>query len=111
MPAQLGPKVVVLNDNQEFYNDYKNYFVKEEGFKSYYVLPSKLIKQMDITFDYTTGHMAKLKNVNQNNHYNEIIALANGVRKKSKMKKKQPFLIWEVVIPNGYVLLRENFVI
>ncbi len=81
-------KIVVLNDNKEFYNEYKNYFVKSTGIKSYYILPSNLIKQMDIAFDCTTtGHMAKLKNINPNNHYNEIIALANGVREKIKNEK------------------------
>ena len=81
-------KLVVLNDNKEFYNEYKNYFVKSSDIKSYYILPSKLIKQMNISFDYTTGHMAKLKNKNHNNHYNEIIALANGVKKKIENEKE-----------------------
>ena len=82
-------KVVILNDNNEFYNEYKNYFVKSNGDKSYYIMPSKLLKQVDITFDcVTTGHMAKLKNINHNNHYNEIIALANGSSKKIENEKE-----------------------
>lgn len=57
------------------------YIVNEKDEKKYYILPSKLIKKLDIKFEKTCGHMGAniLKgNVNEN----EIIALANGCKNK-----------------------------
>jgi len=52
-----------------------NFFVKKEGENNYYILPSSMIKEMKLNFNGACGHMAKAST-------NEIIALANGSKKK-----------------------------
>lgn len=58
------------------------YFLKEENQKKYYILPSKFLKDLNISFEKTCGHMVgKWKIINDNQKTeNEIIALANGCK-------------------------------
>lgn len=51
--------------------------VKKTETKNYYVVPSKEVKNLNISFEKTCGHMGK----DDKNHENEIIALANGAKK------------------------------
>lgn len=48
---------------------------KTIGDRTYYILPSKLIKTLDLVFEKSCGHMT-----GTSQHENEIIALANGCR-------------------------------
>ncbi len=69
-------KLIVINENN-FYENYSEYFVKKDGEKSYYILPSSVIKSENLTeklnIKRSCGHMG-------NSDENEIIALANGVK-------------------------------
>lgn len=47
--------------------------------KNYYILPSKLLKTLDIEFEKTCGHMG-ISKCTENKCENEIIALANGCK-------------------------------
>ncbi len=49
----------------------KEYFIKSESNKNYYIIPSSLINKLNINIKKACGHMA-------NASENEIIALANG---------------------------------
>lgn len=60
---------------------YKDYFVKENNGLKYYILPSSMLKTMDIVFDKATGHMSKSLIKNQKDYENEVIALTQGFRK------------------------------
>lgn len=51
------------------------YFVQQVSGKNYYILPSKVLKTLDIKFEKSCGHMAGEV------HENEIIALAGGAMK------------------------------
>jgi hypothetical protein len=51
------------------------FLVESKNNKYYYILPSKLLKTLDIKFESTCGHMGG------DNHENEIIALAKGCEK------------------------------
>ncbi len=48
---------------------------KSVGDRNYYILPSKLIKTLDLKFEKCCGHMTGVEK-----HENEIIALANGCK-------------------------------
>ena len=69
-------KIIVINED-DFYENYSEYFVKKDGEKSYYILPSSVIKSENLTeklnIKRSCGHMG-------NSDENEIIALANGVK-------------------------------
>ena len=75
----------IITDSPDFEDEYL--FSKKEN-KYYYVLPSSVVKSLNIVPTRSCGHMA---NANEN----EIIALAKGAKKlkKSKKQKKLPFLI------------------
>ncbi len=60
---------------------YKDYFVKENNGLKYYILPSSMLKTMDIVFDKATGHMSKSLIKDQKDYENEVIALTQGFRK------------------------------
>ena len=60
----------VISNDKIFDNDF---FLKNFDGKNYYILPSKIIKEQNITPTRSCGHMA---NANEN----EIIALANGAK-------------------------------
>lgn len=51
----------------------KKYFIKSEGGRIYYIVPSNVIKSMKICPDSCCGHMS-------NSNENEIIALAHGAK-------------------------------
>lgn len=55
------------------------YFVESKSDKNYYIIPSKLIKTLNIDFEKACGHMGTLKTVTQK-FENEIVALANGCK-------------------------------
>ncbi len=52
----------------------KEYLVEEKNKRFYYVLPSSIVKSMDIIPDSCCGHMS-------NSNENEIVALAKGAKK------------------------------
>ncbi len=54
--------------------------VKKEENKNYYILPSKLLKKLDLRFEKACGHMGSIKSV-ANKAENEVIALAKGCEK------------------------------
>lgn len=56
------------------------YLKKESEGKKYYVLPSKILKTLDIGFERICGHMGLVKCL-ENKCENEIIALAKGCEK------------------------------
>lgn len=60
---------------------YKEYFVKEKDGLKYYILPSSLLKSMNIVFDKATGHMSQNLIKDKNDYENEVIALTQGFRK------------------------------
>lgn len=52
-----------------------NYFIKNNSGKNYYIIPSSVIKALNIIPDRSCGHMS-------NSSENEIIALARGCKRK-----------------------------
>lgn len=59
-----------------------SYKVKETDDKRYYILPSKIIKTLNIQFEKTCGHMGSKRRTGSDKQEteNEIIALANGCK-------------------------------
>ncbi len=60
---------------------YQNYLIKEENGLKYYILPSSLLKSLDIIFDKATGHMSQNLISDKKDYENEVIALTQGFRK------------------------------
>ena len=65
-------KIIEVNSNL-LYDDLKEFFIKKESDKSYYVLPSSMVKKLNFDIKRCCGHMG-------NSDENEIIALANGAK-------------------------------
>ena len=63
---------------------FSNYLLKTENAKNYYIIPSAILKQYDLTFDAMTGHMSEKFLGNKNNYTNEIIALTQGAKNIEK---------------------------
>ena len=63
---------IITNEDNIFS---KEYLVKQEEKRSYYIIPSSVIKSLNITPDRSCGHMS-------NSTENEIIALAKGCKGK-----------------------------
>ena len=61
----------IITTENEVFED--KYFIKSEGNKKYYIIPSNIIKSMDIKPNSCCGHMS-------NSNENEIIALAKGCK-------------------------------
>ena len=61
----------LITDSESFS---KEYLVEEKNKKFYYILPSSIVKSMNIIPDSCCGHMS-------NSNENEIVALAKGARK------------------------------
>lgn len=62
-------------EDAELQNVLGKFLVREQDNKNYYILPSKILKTLDINFEKTCGHMTGLQSSE-----NEIIALANGCK-------------------------------
>lgn len=61
----------LITDSESFS---KEYLVEEKNKKFYYILPSSIVKSMNIIPDSSCGHMS-------NSNENEIVALAKGAKK------------------------------
>lgn len=61
--------------------DLSPYKVNEDEFGSFYILPSKVLKTIDVRFDSATGHMVKDLMKDDASFTNEILALAYGAKK------------------------------
>lgn len=61
------------------YSKFAGYFVEKKDDKSFYVVPSAIIKNSDIKVEKCCGHMGTLKN-EAPAYENEIIALAQGCK-------------------------------
>ena len=61
----------LITDSESFL---KEYLVEEKNKKFYYILPSSIVKSMNIIPDSCCGHMS-------NSNENEIVALAKGAKK------------------------------
>lgn len=64
---------IIETDSDSLSDNLKDYLVKKEGGKSYYILPSSMIKSLKLDITRCCGHMG-------NSDENEIIALANGAK-------------------------------
>lgn len=64
---------IIETDSDSLSDNLKDYLVKKEGGKSYYILPSSMIKSLKLDIKRCCGHMG-------NSDENEIIALANGAK-------------------------------
>ena len=62
----------IITDEKQFDDEF---FIKQEGTLSYYILPSRIIKAQNIVPTRSCGHMS-------NASENEIIALAQGAKKR-----------------------------
>ena len=62
----------IITDEKQFDDEF---FIKQEGTLSYYILPSRIIKAQNIVPTRSCGHMS-------NASENEIIALAQGTKKR-----------------------------
>ena len=62
----------IITDEKQFDDEF---FIKQEGILSYYILPSRIIKAQNIVPTRSCGHMS-------NASENEIIALAQGAKKR-----------------------------
>ena len=62
----------IITDEKQFDDEF---FIKQEGTLSYYILPSRIIKSQNIVPTRSCGHMS-------NASENEIIALAQGAKKR-----------------------------
>ena len=62
----------IITDEKQFDDEF---FIKQEGNSSYYILPSRIIKAQNIVPTRSCGHMS-------NASENEIIALAQGAKKR-----------------------------
>lgn len=71
-------KIIDASDKMAKFQDY---LVKEENGLKYYILPSSLLKSLDITFDKATGHMSQNLIRDRKDYENEVIALTQGFRK------------------------------
>ena len=64
---------IIETDSDSLSDNLKDYLVKKDGGKSYYILPSSMIKSLKLDITRCCGHMG-------NSDENEIIALANGAK-------------------------------
>ena len=71
-------KIIDASDKMAKFQDY---LVKEENGLKYYILPSSLLKSLDIIFDKATGHMSQNLIRDRKDYENEVIALTQGFRK------------------------------
>lgn len=67
----------------------EKYLMLQKNNMNYYVIPSGLIKKMDIKPDFSCGHMA-------NASENEIIALAQGAKKNSEIQNANEAVILDL---------------
>ena len=63
----------IISDENSFSNEF---MVCKQNNRYYYIIPSSLIKKQNVVPDFSCGHMA-------NSSENEIIALAQGARKRN----------------------------
>ena len=63
-------KIIGVNNNIEILDDY---LIKKSETKNYYIIPSSLVKSLNLDITRCCGHMS-------NSDENEIIALANGCK-------------------------------
>ena len=73
--ADAGTTYTKIIAKNEELKEFSEFLVNEIGDKKYYILPSSKLKQSKIMPDKSCGHMFKSTE-------NEIIALANGIRKR-----------------------------
>lgn len=73
-------KIIELN-HSNLMSDCKEYLVKEDEYKKYYIMPSSNLKNIDFKFDRATGHMSKSLINDESDYENEIIALVQGFKK------------------------------
>ena len=64
---------IIETGSDSLSDNLKDYLVKKEGGKSYYILPSSMIKSLKLDITRCCGHMG-------NSDENEIIALASGAK-------------------------------
>lgn len=67
---------IIANGCQNTAGKLASFLIKEQNSKNYYILPSKLLKTLEIEFKKACGHMSS-----KYEHENEIIALASGCKK------------------------------
>lgn len=73
-------KIIELN-HSNLMSDYKEFLVKEDEYKKYYIMPSSNLKNIGFKFDKATGHMSKSLIRSESDYENEIIALVQGFKK------------------------------
>ena len=76
-------KIIEYNKN-ELQNTIGEYLVKSDAGKNYYILPSAVLKTLDLQFDAMTGHMSEKFIYDKSKYTNEIIALTKGVKNLEK---------------------------
>ena len=72
---------IIENKASNLMSSYKDFLVKEQEGKKYYIIPSSELKNIDFMFDKATGHMSKRLIQDEKDYENEIIALVQGFRK------------------------------
>src|SRR5574344_515455 len=77
-------KIILSGENEEFQNKFYSYKIKTVNDKTYYILPSSLIKTSDICFTKATGHMSLGNIASEKDYENEMISLAFGAKKYLK---------------------------
>jgi len=72
---------IIENKGSSLMSAYKDFLVKEQEGKKYYIIPSSELINIDFMFDKATGHMSKRLIRDEKDYENEIIALVQGFRK------------------------------
>lgn len=78
-------KILDLGDNTKGVGvELESYKVPQDDNTLFYILPSKILKEMNLKFDVATGHMVKDLMKDDSSFTNEILALAYGAKKLVK---------------------------
>ena len=74
-------KIIELKNGFSEYSLPKEYLIKAECDKNYYIMPSKILSRQNCLWKKTTGHMSALAKERGIPYVNEVIALSRGILK------------------------------
>ncbi len=77
-------KLIEIGNESQLSKDFAQYFIKKEADKSYYIVPSILMKKTQLNYERVTGHMSLASKDQGASYVNEVIALSKGAAKRIK---------------------------
>lgn len=77
-------KLIAVNVDDSFLQEFEPYKCLSKNEKTYFIVPSKIIRKCHFNVTKSTGHMVSGLVKEKNTHLNEIIALTNGAKEYLK---------------------------